>query len=121
MTYADTNFFVALMDPKDALHKEAQKNYALHAGDIETSVLTLAELFHGCETHGLDPEVIAGSVFQMADVSGISLEEAMKAAHYMKEFKMRSFEALHCALAGDQITTGDKDFGKTGIKVIWKT
>lgn len=119
MVYADTNFFVGLMNTTDALYRAARKVYRQHRGDIQTSVLTVAELLAGCEKYGTDPEVMVGSVFQLADVSGISLAQAMKAAHYMKEMKLSAFDALHCAIAGNKIISADKDLDSTGVRRIW--
>ena len=120
MVYADTGFFISLMDEKNALHKDAEKNYNnIYKNQINTSILTLAELLVGCEKHGQDPETIVGSLFQISDVAGITLEEAMRAAHYMKAKRMKAIDALHCGLAGNEIISSDKDMNKTGIKRIW--
>ena len=119
MVYADTGFFISLMDEKNALHKDAEKNYNIHKNNIDTSLLTLAELLVGCEKHDQDPEAIVGSIFQIAEVSGIKLEEAMRAAHYMKTKKLKAIDALHCALAENEILSPDKDMNKTGIRRTW--
>ena len=117
---ADTNFFVGLMNPDDSLYAESVNLQKKHKGDIQTSLLTIAELFVGCEKRGGDPEAVANAIFEIADVFGISLNEAMKAAHYMKEKNLTAFDALHCALAGDEIISADEDFDNTGVKRIWK-
>lgn len=117
--YAETNFFIGLMSSSDAGHEKAQKQYEKHKGNIQTSLLTIAELLVGCEKRGTDPEVVVGSIFQIAEISGITLEQSMRAAHYMKENKLSAFDALHCALAGEQIISADIDMDKTGIKRIW--
>ena len=119
MLYADTGFFISLMDEKNASHKEAEKNYTIYKNNIKTSILTLAELLVGCEKHGQDPETIVGSLFQISDVSGITLEEAMRAAHYMKSKKLKTMDALHCALAGNSIISADKGMNRTGVTRIW--
>ena len=119
MVYADANFFIGLMNSKDALYADAKDIQKKHKNDIQTSLLTIAELLVGCEKYGTDPEEVVGSIFQIAGVSGISLVEAMKAAHYMKELKITAFDAVHCALAGGQIISADKGLEKTGITRIW--
>ena len=119
MVYADTNFFIGLMNVTDEHHATAKKLYGRFKSNIDTSVLTIAELLIGCEKHSLDPEKIIGSIFKMANVSGIDLEEAMRAAHYMKHNKLRVIDALHCALAGNEIISADKDMDKTKIVRIW--
>lgn len=107
------------MKSNDASHEDSKKLYEEHRGDIQTSLLAIAELLAGCEKHGVDPKVVVGSIFEIAQVSGITLEEAMRAADYMEEAKLKAFDALHCALAGDQIMSADKGFDKTGIKRVW--
>lgn len=119
MVYADTNLFIALANPSDALHAIASKIHKAYSSDLQTSLLTITELLLGCEEYNTDPEVVIGSIFQIADVSGITLDQAMKAAHYMKESKLGAIDALHAALAGEQIISGDKDFDKTDVKRIW--
>ncbi len=119
MVYADTNFFIALIDRNDALHKTAKKIYDTSKEPIETSLLTVAEIFNGCEKHGMDPEIIAENIFEIASISGISQEQAITAAHYMKNNKLKPVDALHCALAGGQIISAGKGVEKTGIKRLW--
>lgn len=119
MVYAETTFFIGLMNENDEHHKKAKRHYDKYKGDIDTSLLSVAELLVGCEKRALDPEIVAGSVFQIANVSGITLEEAMRAAHYMKEGKLKAIDALHCALAGTEILSADKDMDKTKINRIW--
>ena len=79
MVYADTSFFISLMKQKDSLHSDAQKIFKKHKNNLETSLLTIAELFVGCQKHGLDPENVVSSIFQLARISGISLEQALRA------------------------------------------
>jgi predicted nucleic acid-binding protein len=119
MVYADTNFFIALIDPNDALHQIAKKIYNTSKEPIETSLLAIAEIFNGCEKHGMDPEVIAENIFEIAIISGINQEQAITAARYMKNNKLKPMDALHCALAGKEIISADRDIDKIGIKRIW--
>lgn len=120
MAYADTSFFIGLMNESDDHHANAMRLLKRSQADLETSVLTIAELFKGCEDHGLNPENVASAVFKIAKVSGIGLEQAMLAAHYINERKLKTLDALHAALAGEQIISADKDFDKIGIKRIWR-
>lgn len=119
MVYADTSFFIAIMNEADEHHSDAMRLRKRFQNDLETSLLTIAELLRGCENHGLDPENIISSIFSISKVSGISFTGAMLAAHIMNEKKLRAIDALHCALAGEQIISADKDFDKTVIKRIW--
>lgn len=119
MAYADTSFFVGFVNEKDEHYESAVQIQKRFKNNIETSLLTLTELMIGCKKQNADPEILIGSVFKIAKISGISFEEAMQAAHYMKHKGLDPFDALHCALAGDEIISADKDFDKTGVKRIW--
>ena len=119
MVYADTSFFISLMNQKDSLHSGAQKVYNKHKSNLETSLLTLAELLVGCEKRGLDPEIIVSSIFQLANISGITLEQALRAAHYIKEKHLSAIDALHASLSNFEIISSDKDFDKIDVNRVW--
>ena len=119
MVYADTNFFISLTNQDDPLHTEAQKLYNKYKGNLETSLLTIAEMLVGCEKRNLDPEIIVSSVFQLANVSGITLEQALRAAHYMKEKNLSAIDALHASLSNFEIISSDKDFDRVDVNRIW--
>lgn len=119
MVYADTNFFISLINLDDPLHAEAQKLYNKYKGSLETSLLTIAELLVGCEKRNLDPEIIVSSLFQLAIVSGITLEQALRAAHYMKEKNLSAIDALHTSLSNFEIISSDKDFDRIDVSRIW--
>ena len=119
MAYADTSFFISLMNLNDPLHADAKNVYNKHKSNLETSLLTLAELLFGCEKRGLDPEIIVSSVFQLARVSGITLEQALRAAHYIKEKHLSAIDALHASLSNFEIISSDKDFDKVDVNRIW--
>lgn len=118
MVYADTNFFIGLMNESDEHHAAALRLKKRFGLELETSLITIAELLAGCEERGLDPENTISPIFDIAKVSGITLEEAMKAANYMKIKKLQSIDAIHAALAGVEIISFDKDLDKSGIKRI---
>ena len=119
MVYADTSFFIAIMNETVEHHLDAMRIRKRFQDDLETSLLTIAELLKGCENHGLNPENIISSIFSISKVSGISFTEAMLAAHLMNERKLKAIDALHCALAGERIISADKDFDKTSIERVW--
>ena len=119
MVYADTSFFISLINPDDSLHAEAQKLHNKYKGSLETSLLTIAELLVGCEKRDLDPEIMVSSIYQLTYVSGITLEQALRAAHYMKEKNLSAIDALHASLSNFEIISSDKDFDKIGVDRIW--
>ncbi|MBI4174925.1 MAG: type II toxin-antitoxin system VapC family toxin [Candidatus Aenigmarchaeota archaeon] len=118
MVYADTRFFIGLMDDSDEHHLEAIRLKKRYNSEIETSVVTIVELLKGCEERNLDAEIIVNSIFQMCKVSGITLQEAVNAARYVNEKKLKTIDAVHCSLSGGEIISFDKDFDKTEIKRI---
>lgn len=119
MVYADTNFFISLINVDDSLHAEAQKIFNKYKGSLETSLLTIAEMLNGCEKRGLDPEIIVSSVFQLTAVSGITLEQALRASYYMKEKNLSAIDALHASLSDFELISSDKDFDKIDVDRIW--
>lgn len=119
MVYADTNFFISLMNVNDPLHAEAKKIYNNYKDNLDASLLTIAEMLSGCGKRGLDPEVIVSSIFQLANFSGINLEQALRAAHYMKTKHLSAIDALHASLSNFEIISSDKDFDKIDVDRIW--
>lgn len=119
MVYADTSFFISFLNKDDSLRSDAQKLYDKYKDNLDTSLLTIAELLVGCEKRALDPEIIVSSIFQIVNVSGITLEQALRAAHYMKEKKLSAIDALHASLSDFKIISSDKDFDKIDVDRVW--
>jgi len=119
VVYADTSFFISFMNADDPLHAEAHKIHNKYKGSLETSLLTIAELLSGGEKRGLDPEIVVSSIFRIANISGITLEQALRAAHYMKEKNLSAIDALHASLSNFEIISSDKDFDKVDVDRIW--
>lgn len=107
------------MNEQDPLHSDALKIYSRHKGILDTSLLTIAELLRGCEKSNSDPEKVVASIFQIASVSGINIEQALRAAHYMNAKHLSAIDALHASLSNFEIISSDKDFNKINIKRIW--
>jgi predicted nucleic acid-binding protein len=119
MVYADSDFFLALSKKEDWLKTGAKKIYDEYKGHIETSVLTLAELFLVAKRQEMDTEILVGSVFQMADVKNITVEQAMEVAHHIKKNNFSVFDAFNIVFAEDQpIISSDKKYEKIGVRVI---
>ena len=107
------------MNPNDFLHAEAQKVCNKYKGNLDTSLLTIAELLVGCEKRDLDPEIVVSSIFQITHVSGITLEQALRTAHYIKEKNLSAIDALHASLSDFEIISSDKDFDKVDVNRVW--
>ncbi len=115
MPYADTDFFLAMAKKEDWLKSGAEKIYNENKGKIDTSIITLVELFLLSERKGLDPEVVAGSVFKVSNVERLSITEAMQIAHNIKHENVNVFDAFHSVLAGDkEIISSDDVYEKLG-------
>jgi predicted nucleic acid-binding protein len=119
VVYVDTSFFISLMNSHDPLHADAQKIHNKYKKSLETSLLTIAELLVGCEKRGLDPEILVSSIFQIAAISGITLEQALRAAHYLKEKNLSAIDALHAGLSNFEIISSDKDLDRVDVNRIW--
>jgi len=115
MPYADTDFFLAMAKKEDWLKSGAEKIYTENKGKIDTSIITLLELFLLSERKGLDPESIVGSVFKVANVERLSITEAMQIAHNIKHEGINVFDAFHAALAADrEIISSDSVYDRLG-------
>lgn len=119
MTYADTDFFLALIKETDWLKARARSLLAAYRGHLWTSVVTIVELLLLAREFELDPEVIVLDSAEIAEIRGTDVKILLAAAHFMKEFGLHTFDALHAAFAqGDEILSSDRVFDKIGLKRI---
>jgi|SRR3989344_1870057 len=119
MPYADLDFFIALSKEKDHLKESATKINSSYKGDIVSSVITIAEALLIAKAKKLDPEILVGSIFKLSEVEGITIEEAMTAAHFVKEDLLNPFDSLHAVLSRNkEIISSDKRYGNLGFKTI---
>ena len=119
MTYADSDFFLAIIKEKDWLKGRAARLLERYRGALWTSVITVAELLLLAEGFKLDPERIVVDVTEIAQVRDVDRSRLLLAAHFMKEDGLRTFDALHAALAqGDEILSSDKAFDRVGLRRI---
>ena len=100
MIYADTDFFLAIAKKEDWLKSSARQTYQKHKGAIVTSLVTLIELLLVAQKRGYqDLEELVASVFQIADLEGIKIDEATEAAFLIREKKLGVFDAFHAVLS----------------------
>jgi predicted nucleic acid-binding protein len=119
VTYADTDFFLALIKEKDWLKSKVEKLLEQHKGRLWTSMVTIAEMMLLAEGFRLDPERIVVDVAQLAEVRGVDIRLLLLAAHFMKEYGLRTFDSLHAAFCqGDEILSSDKVFERVGLSRI---
>ena len=119
MPYADTDFFLALIKESDWLKSSAKKLLDKYHKHIWTSVATIAELLLLCAEFKLDPERVVSAVVNIAEVKGMTKEEAVASAHYMSEDSLTPLDAMHAAFCGsDEIISSDQAFSRIGLKRI---
>ncbi|MFB6199273.1 MAG: type II toxin-antitoxin system VapC family toxin [Candidatus Nanohaloarchaea archaeon] len=115
MTYADTDFWVALMKQDDWLKQKAEK--ILEEQDsVETSLTTFIELSLILKRFDVQKEEAFGEILQIADVD---FEEKIvfQALEYMDK-GLNTFNAFQAAHAGSGIISADKEFDKIDIERI---
>ena len=115
MIYADTDFFLALLKPKDWLKEGAKKLLEKYKGEITTSVITFVELMLLAKRYELDPIELTSSVMALCNIDD---ERLLRAAICIKEHNINVFDAFHAAYCGDTIISSDTIFEKLGIKRI---
>ncbi|HLD83790.1 MAG TPA: pilus assembly protein [archaeon] len=120
MIYADTDFFLALIKENDWLKRNAARAYEYHKGNIESSDITLLELMFASTKYSLDPEVVAGSFFELTDnVKGITHEEGMKVAWLIKEKGFGPADAFHFVFSsGNILITSEHNYAEIGREII---
>ena len=119
MIYADTDLFLALVKSEDWLRKNAVEIVKKNKGDIVTSVVTVVESLLVCRRHGIDTEEMVGSIFGIAQVYGLSNEDAMQVAHLIKAENVGVFDSFHAVLSRDiSIVSSDKVYDRLGKERI---
>lgn len=120
MTYADTDFFLALMKESDWLQENAMAILEEHRRAIWTSPATLIELLLVAHEFELDAERLLIDVLEIAELRGGDPGTFIMAARYMKSHGARTFDALHAAVCGknEAIISSDRIFDKIGLKRI---
>ena len=119
MIYADTDFLLAMIKKEDWLKSSANKVYEKNKGKIETSMAAIIEIILVSNRLGLDVENVTGSIFKLVGVEGITLEEAMEAAHLVKDEHVGVFDAFHAVLSRNRpIASSEHIYDKIGKQRI---
>ncbi|OWP55970.1 MAG: pilus assembly protein [Thermoplasmatales archaeon B_DKE] len=114
MTYADTDFFLALLKPTDWLKENARSIMREEQGRIYTSEATYIELMLLAKRYGLDPIRI------VVDVMAICNEkngEYQIAAELITR-GVGVFDSFHAAHSNGKIISSDKIYKKIGLEQI---
>lgn len=119
MIYVESDFFLALIKSEDWLKKKAIEVEREHKGELVTSIITIAEALLSGKKYNLDAENIVSSIFELAKVEGMSLEEAMEIAHLVKDEKVGVFDAFHAVLSRDlPVASSEKVYDRIGRERI---
>ena len=114
MTYADTDFFLALLKPTNWLKENARRILEKEKGKIYTSEATYIELMLLAKRYGLDPVRIT------VDVMAICNE---KNGEYQAAAELISqdggvFDSCHAVHSNGKIISSDKIYRKLGLEQI---
>jgi len=113
--YADTDFFIALMNGSDWLKGAAGRLAEEHAGEITTSEVTFIELMLLAKRYGLDHIRLTSDVMA---ICGIEDSTFLKAATLISRHGMGVFDAFHAAHCGGTIISSDSAYDRAGLKRI---
>jgi predicted nucleic acid-binding protein len=120
LPYADTDFFIALSNDEDRHNKWAEELLKRYKGNIYTSVITLVELALVSVRRNQPVETLIASVLSIAELSGLSKNAALGAAHLIDHKSVSVFDAFHASLCGDEIISSDHIFDKLGMTRLGK-
>lgn len=113
MTYADVDFWLALLKGDDWLADRAETFYEAFDGELEVSLVTFIELYLIEERFAFDREQASISILEMAQ-SDVNDDVIFQASEYIDE-GLNVFDAFHAAIAGDTIISSDKQFDEIAI------
>ena len=115
MIYADTDFFITLLKPKDRLKDKTKRAFERHKGQITTSEVTFIELALLAKKYDLDVVKLITSVMA---ICGIEDNAYLKAAIYIRDHGFGVFDAFHAVHCKGKIISSDHIFDKVGITRI---
>ncbi len=114
MTYADTDFFLALLKPTDWLKENARRILEKEKGKIYTSEATYIELMLLAKRYGLDPVRITVDVMAICNEKN---GEYQAAAELISQ-NVGVFDSFHAVHSNGKIISSDKIYRKLGIEQI---
>jgi PIN domain nuclease of toxin-antitoxin system len=115
MTYADTDFFTALIKEDDWL-KENAENLIREGKEIETSIVTFMEIFLLSNRYEINLERAVADIMEIAETD-FDEDIVFQALEY-RDRGLNTFDAFQAAKAGEEIISSDKEFDDIGINRI---
>ena len=114
MTYADTDFFLALLKPTDWLKKNARRILEEENGRIYTSETTYIELMLLAKRYGLDPVRITIDVMAICNEKNADYQAAAE----LIAQDVGVFDAFHAVHSNGKIISSDTVYKKLGLEQI---
>ena len=114
MTYADTDFFLALLKPTDWLRNNARRILEEEQGIIYTSETTYIELMLLAKRYGLDPVRITIDVMTICNEKNADYQAAAE----LIAQDVGVFDAFHAVHSNGKIISSDKKYKKLGLEQI---
>jgi len=113
MAYADTDFFLALVNEEDWLKSDARKVLEEYEGDIWTSIVTVLEISLLCKREDIDIERAMVDIVQIAELKDVELDNVFKAIDHIEKDGLNVFDAFRASFcSGDKIISSDKVFDR---------
>ena len=119
--YADTDFFLALIERDDWLKKRAERMYRKYRVELWTSTLTLQELMLLAYREDLDATEVIEKASELMPVKDIEIGVGghISACYLIKRYGMTPFDTIHAVICGsDSILSSDKKFDEVGLNRI---
>ena len=114
MTYADTDFFLALLKPTDWLKKNARRILEEENGRIYTSETTYIELMLLAKRYRLDPVRITIDVMEICNEKNGDYQAAAE----LIARDVGVFDSFHAIHSKGKIISSDKIYKKLGLEQI---
>ena len=118
LPYADTDFFIALMDENDRLNKWARDAYREYRGRIFTSLAVVLELLLVTRRLSVPAKEVIDQLLNTAVVTGVDAIKVLLAAEYIDKQKLGVFDAFHAALCDGEIISSDHAYDRLEIRRI---
>lgn len=110
MTYAETDFLLALIKEDDWLQLAAERIYRERADELWTSRTTLIELMLVAYREGWDVLRTVTAARSLVEVRG-ETEDVLAAASYVEDDGFTPLDALHLVSSNDEpIVTSETDY-----------
>ena len=118
MPYADTDFFIAISDEGDRLHKHAITLYQEYKGRLYTSLAVIIELVLVFSRRKQSAERAVSDAISIAHLDDADPNNALLAAKLIDRDGVGIFDAFHAALCKGEIVSSDGIYDRIGLNRI---